>query len=590
MNPSSITLNKAGISAMPLQLQRWPPSLIVPKEWIGCPKSWWEREAQPNEPIIDHTKQSWYFSNATSALTLAAELNRSSEYIQQAYIHVYDNVYTSFAVPMFQSQSTFVKIKIQLDNANIQGGVLLSNTNTIVINSVNILQQQNYQIVVLADSQFNILQSISSSTSIYNLMININIVSSFGNITLIGHVEEYIDIVGYQVLGTYESSNSISMITLNMTFAVLKLNQMNFMPQKYNSGNGSSYILSYISSCTISIYGLSIILGNESFSQVANKISTDNTNSYQFGGVINYVNNSIINITQIIQDGYYIHQSEFINGFGFIIGQTIQSDNKLNVQDVCFSQIFNTTHIQLIGLIGQFEGKYSIKHVNIKIDVRGIHITSFGSAVAVQTTQCISSEINDFKTSLHLEIDKSNTNRSVNGVMSAVFGYQYAQNCSIVNVIAFNCNITALHHAGGFSGYSYLTNFTIQNSTIKSSIIISTLFYTGAIIGRQYLIYFTMINSTIYNCNIISDEYSAGGIIGTSFGSLIKLQNSCVKFMNIQSPNYVGIIVGCDHGAEISGSNTYSIQNSYSFGENYFNSVIQSNCPNFTNDWSQQQC
>ncbi|CAL6000856.1 Hypothetical_protein [Hexamita inflata] len=28
-----------------------------------------EREAQPNESIIDHTKQSWYFSNASSALT-----------------------------------------------------------------------------------------------------------------------------------------------------------------------------------------------------------------------------------------------------------------------------------------------------------------------------------------------------------------------------------------------------------------------------------------------------------------------------------------------------------------------------------------
>ncbi|CAL6024961.1 Hypothetical_protein [Hexamita inflata] len=29
MNPSSITLGKAGIPAVPLQLQRWPPSLIV---------------------------------------------------------------------------------------------------------------------------------------------------------------------------------------------------------------------------------------------------------------------------------------------------------------------------------------------------------------------------------------------------------------------------------------------------------------------------------------------------------------------------------------------------------------------------------
>ncbi|CAL5970978.1 Hypothetical_protein [Hexamita inflata] len=32
LNESSITLNKAGIPAMPLQLQRWPPSLIVPEK------------------------------------------------------------------------------------------------------------------------------------------------------------------------------------------------------------------------------------------------------------------------------------------------------------------------------------------------------------------------------------------------------------------------------------------------------------------------------------------------------------------------------------------------------------------------------
>ncbi|CAL5976546.1 Hypothetical_protein [Hexamita inflata] len=41
---------------------------------VGCGE---EREAQPNESIIDHTKQSWYFSNASSALTSSAELNRS---------------------------------------------------------------------------------------------------------------------------------------------------------------------------------------------------------------------------------------------------------------------------------------------------------------------------------------------------------------------------------------------------------------------------------------------------------------------------------------------------------------------------------
>ncbi|CAL6093358.1 Hypothetical_protein [Hexamita inflata] len=41
---------------------------------VGCGE---EREARSNEPIIDHTKQSWYFSNASSALTSDAEPNRS---------------------------------------------------------------------------------------------------------------------------------------------------------------------------------------------------------------------------------------------------------------------------------------------------------------------------------------------------------------------------------------------------------------------------------------------------------------------------------------------------------------------------------
>ncbi|CAL5975776.1 Hypothetical_protein [Hexamita inflata] len=45
-----------------------------------------EREAQPNESIINHTKQSWYSSNATSALTLAAELNR----LIQKYSYIFD--------------------------------------------------------------------------------------------------------------------------------------------------------------------------------------------------------------------------------------------------------------------------------------------------------------------------------------------------------------------------------------------------------------------------------------------------------------------------------------------------------------------
>ncbi|CAL5989094.1 Hypothetical_protein [Hexamita inflata] len=52
---------------------------------VGCGE---EREAQPNEPIIDHTKQSWYISNASSALTSNAEPNR--------YLDVENRKYSQF--------------------------------------------------------------------------------------------------------------------------------------------------------------------------------------------------------------------------------------------------------------------------------------------------------------------------------------------------------------------------------------------------------------------------------------------------------------------------------------------------------------
>ncbi|CAL6000842.1 Hypothetical_protein [Hexamita inflata] len=46
-----------------------------------------EREAQPNESIIDHTKQSWYFSNASSALTSRRQAQSLFVQLMQLYAH-----------------------------------------------------------------------------------------------------------------------------------------------------------------------------------------------------------------------------------------------------------------------------------------------------------------------------------------------------------------------------------------------------------------------------------------------------------------------------------------------------------------------
>ncbi|CAL6011284.1 Hypothetical_protein [Hexamita inflata] len=73
---------------------------------VGCGE---EREAQPNESIIDHTKQSWYFSNATSALTLDAELNRIHH-----VIIIYINIGYFSTIEVIQSSSILISfIQIQ---------------------------------------------------------------------------------------------------------------------------------------------------------------------------------------------------------------------------------------------------------------------------------------------------------------------------------------------------------------------------------------------------------------------------------------------------------------------------------------------
>ncbi|CAL6006029.1 Hypothetical_protein [Hexamita inflata] len=53
---------------------------------VGCGE---EREARSNEPIIDHTKQSWYFSNASSALTS----KRQAQSFKYNYIYSIDVIY-----------------------------------------------------------------------------------------------------------------------------------------------------------------------------------------------------------------------------------------------------------------------------------------------------------------------------------------------------------------------------------------------------------------------------------------------------------------------------------------------------------------
>ncbi|CAL5979531.1 Hypothetical_protein [Hexamita inflata] len=512
-------------------------------------------------------------------------------HISQAYINVHNCIFPSNVVPLFQSQSTFINIKVQIESQTVNGGAILSNSNDVVINSVNIISAPYHQLTIGAGFQLNIIQSASSSASINNLLVNLSFAMSQGNITLIGSVCGVMNITGYQILGVYQSTSCMAMITLTMTSATLNVTQLNFMPSEYNSGNSSSYTLSSVSSSTVSFSSVSVVLGNETYSQVANSIASAAGMQYQFGGIINVLNNSNISVIRIIYDSKQIFNSQCIKDYGLILGQTQQTLNQLVLQSICVSQnISQVTYIWITGLIGQFSGNYSIQQASVSIEIQGTYVSYFGVVAGVQTTQCVNAEVINFRSMLNTIVDLSNLSSTNNNIVSGFFGYQYALNCSVQNSTVLTSNITAQYHAGGFCGYAYLTNFSILNSTVLNSSIKSSQNYTGGFVGRSFNFNFSLINSSIIHCNISSQQYSAGGYIGQMYSSQIYISFSTIQNVRISSPNYVGIVLGCDNGLTLSGSNTYSIVNSQSFGYNYINGVIQTNCVSFSNAWSQYQC
>ncbi|CAL5979507.1 Hypothetical_protein [Hexamita inflata] len=561
----------------------------------GVCKSIYEIDNQEYKEVC----QQEIFITRFNLVPISYNVNDSSNYsngyvfsntdnIYNTQINIYDNVLSSSVVPLFQSQCIFVNIKVQIESQTVNGGTILSNSYTVIINSVNIISAQDCQFIT--GLQLNILQSTSVNSKINNLLVNLTFAISQGNITLIGSVSGVMNITGYQILGIYQSSSCMALITLAMSSTTLIVSQLNFMPSVYNSGNCSSYLLSSVSSSTVSFNSVSVLLGNETHFQIANSISSTINLQYQFGGLINVQNNSNVNILNAIYDSYQSHQSQYIKGYGLIIGQTKSTLNLLSIQSICVSQSIYTTDLQISGIIGQYEGNYSVQQAFVSIIIQGVHVSQFGSAVGVQTTQCVHAEVINFRSTLYSILDYNNLDVTQNIVLSAIFAYQYAQNCSVQNSTVLNSNISAQQHAGGFCGYAYLTNISILNSSVQNSSVVSSQNYTGGFVGRSYIFNLTLMNSTVNNCNISSLMYSAGGFFGQVYSSQLQISTSTVQNVRVSSQNYAGIVVGCDNGHIMSGSNTYSIISSQASGSNYINGVMQSNCASFTNTWSQQQC
>ncbi|CAL6040813.1 Conserved_hypothetical protein [Hexamita inflata] len=424
----------------------------------------------------------------------------ASEVISDAFIDISDNVYTTIN-PLFQYQNNFNNIKIQIATQTMTSGSILvpNTTTTLKINKMSIISKSGSSI---SNSQYlNILVPSSSNTNISTLLINLNFSMSSGSIALINTVSGSIYITSYQILGTIQSSNQVSMIALSVASASGQISQVSFKANVFTVGNCSSYLFGAAASSEFTISNIVITIGNSTSLQNLSQISPGSY-LWQFGGIIaNILGSSKINIYNIIFDCYQ-QINTVSNNFGFLVGYGQQSSSTLIISNLCQQQKINSSQqFQYFGLIG-----YTLTNISLtQVNTRTIIITNSGNYVGI------------------------------------LFGYIQSANSIIQNVSVVNCNIniSSLNFIGGFIGYMLSSNVQILNSTISQSNF-SGSSYIGGLIGVFTSSTVKITGSKIQQVRITAQS-TIGIVLGcNNYGNSIVSANSSSIF------NYINNVLQYD--------------------------------------------
>ncbi|CAL6008720.1 Conserved_hypothetical protein [Hexamita inflata] len=469
----------------------------------------------------------------TSSNFSAGYVFSTATLIQNAFIDISDNVYSTTVYPLFQSQNSFTNLKIQFGTQTFNSGSLLLASSSFSINQMNIISRPGGQLTVNPVQQLNILTQSSNNANITNLLVNISFVPSSGNITLISYINNLFSIVGYQIIGTYISTGTVAMIGLNVNSAAVNVNQVSFKPTAFDVGNGSSYLFGNATTVsTIQINNLAVILGSNSNFLLLGSISTSSSNYYLFGGLIAYINsNLVLRVNNVILDSYQKFITNQVTNSGILVGYLLSTTNCITIQNMCLQQ--NMTSInqqfQYFGLIGQNNGNTSISNVSVCFSIQGALLYCFG-IVGLQNNGQSAMVVNSR--------DSISINSGSGYYVGSIFGFENAWSCQVQNISVFGVNIStgSTNYVGGFIGYQY------NNVAIS------------------------IMNSTLNQTNISGLTY-IGGFIGYCTNQF-NLVNSKIQFVCLSGSSNLGIV---------SGSGTIYFTNSSS-SQIYVNGVLRSDC------------
>ncbi|CAL5971582.1 Conserved_hypothetical protein [Hexamita inflata] len=492
--------------------------------------------------INDITNQINTSSNFSSGYVFSASI-----VIQNAFIDISDNIYSSTVYPLFQSQGTFTNLKVQFGTQVLNSGsLIISSSTSVAVNQMSIISRQGTQLTVNT-AQLNILTSQSASGNLTNLLVNLSFAPSSGNIALINNINGIMNISEYQILGSYVSTGTVAMIGMNVNAATINVNQISFQPIQYNVGNSSSYFFSgSISTCTFTINNIAIILGNSSNFLLLGSISSDSSSYYQYGGIIAYaIGNSIIDVNNLVLDGYQKFSTGYVKYSGFLIGYLQSSQSSVTIKNICLQQNMTSTTIQFygFGLIGLYSGIiYSIQNSQVALSVQSAQLQYFGIIGYQHTSSLVNAEVTNL-------INSVNFSPNSGYYVGTIFGYLQTVNFTVKNTTVVRSNVQGYIFVGGFFGYqSSSSNITILNSTISKT----------NISGLQYV----------------------GGFVGY-IRSILYIINSKIQFVRLSGSSYVGVVVGSGGTQSFTGSSSFS---------NYVNDVLQNDCAVLSNSWSVAGC
>ncbi|CAL6025242.1 Conserved_hypothetical protein [Hexamita inflata] len=445
---------------------------------------------------LDISITTFDIQTATNQLTTPLSFSQfqifaASEVISDAFIDISDNVYSTLN-PLFQSQNSFTNIKIQIATQMMANGSILvpNTTTTLKINKMSIISKNGSSITV--SQNLNILIAYSSDTDICTLLVNLNFSMSSGSIALINTVSS-IYITSYQILGTIQSSNQVSMIALLVASATSIINQVSFKTTVFNVGNCSSYLFGTAASSQLTVSNIVVIIGNSSSLQVLTQISVG-ANYWQFGGIIaNILGSSQININNVISDCYQ-QINPFTQLFGFLVGYGQQNSSSLTITNVCQQQkITSSQQFYYFGLIGLTLTNTTLTKVNTRILIY------------------------------------SNSGYYV-GIM---FGALNALNSSISNINVVNCILSSQYYMGGLIGFLMQSNLLIQNSTISRSNL-SGPSYVGGLIGVSQGSVVKTSSSKVQSIRITAASH-IGIVVGFNNGNTFTFSNSSSIFFQINN-------------------------------------------------------